>query len=287
MAVFYPADGAHLNVLFNTTKARTPSVLQPCNLGALAQAIAPNRVFAVQMISLATAAFAFSGRQLADDDHDGHDHGGGSAAPAAGCTVAYEWGGIFAMPSAAGTYSYTVYKKDGAWAEPSMKVVFLPVTDTSQATLNAQIEVAHEAFEHHCGADELVDVEPGQTIIPGDHRCSKLHIEGDAASIQYTIRLTDAKNAAVTNLAIFTERTLKPVDMAAALASGSTTRPPLPQPWASALSLLLGSGLSPFEATASPPKAAPRLRICASIRSQITPASSRSHHTNPNPISPP
>ena len=178
------------------------------------------------MISLATAAFAFSGRQLAED-HDGHDHGGGSAASAAGCTVAYEWGGIFAMPSAAGTYSYTVYKKDGAWAEPSMKVVVLPVTDASKATLTAQIEAAHEAFEHHCGADELVDVEPGETIIPGDHRCSKLHIEGDATSIKYTIRLTDVDNAAVTNVAIFTERTLKPVDMAA-LASGSTTRPPLP-----------------------------------------------------------
>ena len=160
------------------------------------------------MISLAIGALAFSGRQLADDhDHD-HGHGGGSEA-AAGCTVAYEWGAIFPTPSSAGTYQWNVYKKDGAWAESSMKIVVLPVADTTQATLNAQKEVAHEAMEHHCGADEIKDVEPGETIIPGDHRCSKIHIEdptsGDADSIHYTIRLTDAEGAAVTNLAIFTE----------------------------------------------------------------------------------
>ena len=54
--------------------------------------------------------------------------------------------------------------------------------------------------------------------------------------------------------------TLKPVDTAAALGSGSTTRPPLPQPRARALPLLLGSGPSRFEATrqpsSGPPKAA-------------------------------
>jgi hypothetical protein len=55
---------------------------------------------------------------------------------------------------------------------------------------------------------------------------------------------------------------LKPVDTAAALASGSTTRPPLPQPWASALLLLLGSGPASSKPPASPPKAAPRLRTC-------------------------
>ena len=40
--------------------------------------------------------------------------------------------------------------------------------------------------------------------------------------------------------------------MAAALASGSTTRPLLSQPWVRALPLLLGSGPNPFEATRKP-----------------------------------
>ena len=47
-------------------------------------------------------------------------------------------------------------------------------------------------------------------------------------------------------------RILKPVDTEAALASGNTTRPPLPQPWARVLPLLLGSGPSRFEATRQP-----------------------------------
>ena len=51
--------------------------------------------------------------------------------------------------------------------------------------------------------------------------------------------------------------TLKPVDTAAALTSGSTTRPRLPQPRASALPLLLGSGPSPFEATRQPSSGRP------------------------------
>jgi hypothetical protein len=56
--------------------------------------------------------------------------------------------------------------------------------------------------------------------------------------------------------------TLKPVDTAAALASGSTTWPPLSQPWARALPLFLGSGPSPVAAShqspSAPPKAADR-----------------------------
>jgi hypothetical protein len=53
------------------------------------------------------------------------------------------------------------------------------------------------------------------------------------------------------------DRTLKPVDTAAALASGSTTWPLLPQPWARPLPLLLGSGPSRFEATHRPSKGRP------------------------------
>ena len=55
-----------------------------------------------------------------------------------------------------------------------------------------------------------------------------------------------------------------------ALASGSTTRPPLPRPWARALPLLLGSGPSPFEATRQPSEGRPlMLRVCAPTRLQV------------------
>ena len=52
-------------------------------------------------------------------------------------------------------------------------------------------------------------------------------------------------------------KVFKPVDTAAALASGSTTRPPLSQPWARVLPVFLGSGPSPFEATRQPSKGRP------------------------------
>ena len=65
-------------------------------------------------------------------------------------------------------------------------------------------------------------------------------------------------------------RKLKPVDTAAALASGSTTRPHLPQPRARAFSRIVASGPSPFEATGQPSEGRGRLRICAPTRSQVT-----------------
>ena len=52
--------------------------------------------------------------------------------------------------------------------------------------------------------------------------------------------------------------TLKRVEMTAALGSRSTARPLLPQPWARALPLLLGSGPSPFEATRQPSSGRPK-----------------------------
>ena len=55
-----------------------------------------------------------------------------------------------------------------------------------------------------------------------------------------------------------TAYTLQPVATAAALASGSTTRPPPSQPWARALPLLLGSGPSPFAATRQPSSGRPK-----------------------------
>ena len=53
-------------------------------------------------------------------------------------------------------------------------------------------------------------------------------------------------------------RTRAPVEMAAALCSGSAPLPSLRQPWARAAHLILGSGPSPFEATSQPSKGRPK-----------------------------
>ena len=108
------------------------------------------------------------------------------AAAAAGCTTAYEFGGIFAVPASAGTYTWTADKKDGKWGGETatkMKIVALPVADALEATLTAAKAEAVDGMGH----TPCTDVEPGETIVPGDHKCSVLHIEGDGPSVSYWI----------------------------------------------------------------------------------------------------
>ena len=62
--------------------------------------------------------------------------------------------------------------------------------------------------------------------------------------------------------------TLSPVDTVAALERGST-RPPLPQPRASALPSSYAVAPASSKPPVSPPKAAPRLRDCAPTRLQV------------------
>ena len=53
------------------------------------------------------------------------------------------------------------------------------MADAAEATLVAAKAEAIDGMGH----TPCTDVEPGQTIVPGDHKCSVLHIEGDGASV--------------------------------------------------------------------------------------------------------
>ena len=105
------------------------------------------------------------------------------AAAAAGCTTAYEFGAIFAVDASAGTYTWTAYKKDNAWAAPKMKIVVLPVANGAEATLTAAKAEAVDGMGH----TPCTQVEPGETIVPGDHKCSEVHIEGDTVATGDTV----------------------------------------------------------------------------------------------------
>ena len=78
------------------------------------------------------------------------------------------------------------------------------------------------------------------------------------ATCEYLIARIHSSPEEMENTPGFKQRNRKPVDTAAALASGSTTRPPLSQPWARVLPLFLGSGRSPSEATRQPSKGRPK-----------------------------
>jgi len=129
---------------------------------------------------------------------DGHDHG--SSASEGACAKAYEWGGIFDTPTASKVYTWTAYKTGtpAAFAEAHMKVVFLPVADAAEATLTAAKAEAIDGMGH----TPCTDVEPGETIVPADHKCSMLHFEGNVASVSFTVSTAELTGG---HLAIFTE----------------------------------------------------------------------------------
>ena len=128
----------------------------------------------VLLFAAATAAYS-AGRSLADD---GHDHGS-----AAACAT-YEFGGIYAVPIDAGqVYKFSAPMVGGVFPEASMNVVVLPVADATQATLDAQKGAAVDGMGH----TPCTDVEPGETVVAGTHKCSKLHIEGTVTA-EYTLQ---------------------------------------------------------------------------------------------------
>ena len=76
-----------------------------------------------------------------DDDHkedgehseEGHDEHAGEG-------HAFEWAGVFKLP--AGDYTWTFAKVDGDYADPMMKMVFLPTSSDGEEGIEEQEEVA-------------------------------------------------------------------------------------------------------------------------------------------------
>ena len=114
------------------------------------------------------------------------------------CSYGYEWGGAFATPTDAGqVYTWTAHKVGGAFTEPHMNVVFLPVDDFTEATLTAAMAEAIDVMSHM----PCTDVESGGTIIAEYHACSTLHFQGTDPA---TFTLSNAVLSGG-HVAIFTE----------------------------------------------------------------------------------
>ena len=65
--------------------------------------------------------------------HAHHDHHGHGSGP-------YEWAGIFSITDSA--HTWTMEKKDGAYADPSMKVVIIPTDTPTETTMHSLEEDA-------------------------------------------------------------------------------------------------------------------------------------------------
>ena len=119
--------------------------------------------------------------------HAHHDHGHGAGA--------FEWAGMFQISDTSHTWS--MQKVDGAYADPSMRLVLIPTTTPDEPTIHTLEDAATTLIE----AEDCTVVEDTESItsIASDGSCFELHVgTGDDSS--YTIDTTG-----LTGLAVFAQ----------------------------------------------------------------------------------
>ena len=95
--------------------------------------------------------------------HHHHDHG--HAGP-------FEWAGVFEIADS--SHTWTMQKVDGAYADPSMRLVLIP---TDAATEEA-MEAAEEGVGEMIQGDSCTVIEDGETMTPiaAEGSCFELHV---------------------------------------------------------------------------------------------------------------
>ena len=104
------------------------------------------------LLSLALAGYARA------SGGDGHGDG------------AFEWAGIFSVGRS--EYFWQAEKVNGAYADPAMKIAFLPATAATEAALHALEGEGGHALEEDC-----ITVYNGGTITPAEDTCYSLSFE--------------------------------------------------------------------------------------------------------------
>jgi hypothetical protein len=129
----------------------------------------------------------------AGDDHDDHDHDG----EASGSTT-YEWAGLFAVPE--DIYTWTAQKTGSppAYADAHMKMAVLAATAGTDAAFDALKAEGNHSLTFAC-----TEVDVGQTMVPVEDACYKLHFNGSAMDSTFTLNLTG-----VSHVAIFTQHSV-------------------------------------------------------------------------------
>ena len=124
-------------------------------------------------------------RHLSEDneEHDSHDSHGGDI----------EWAGIFDTPD--DSYIWIAQKKDGSYADSTMKLAALPL---SVAASEKELENIHEEGEH--AMENCFLLNHGETIIPVMDTCYLLKFDDNRWETTFPI---DASNA--TSIAFFAQ----------------------------------------------------------------------------------
>ena len=179
-----------------------------------------------RLFAIISCVLAILHSARASDDHHGHDHGHGAVscrdlAAEKGWTIdcdevtevntafayltdnavacktkaSFEWAGIFYV-SGANSQTWTMAKKDGSYADPTMKVVLFSTTSATEAIMHNLEADANTLIEGTC--DEIDD---GQTMtgISATGKCFEWHVDDSKEVSSFIIDTTD-----ITGLAAFT-----------------------------------------------------------------------------------
>ena len=106
----------------------------------------------------------------------------------------FEWAGIFSITDSA--HTWTMEKVDGAYADPSMRVVIIPTDTPTEDTMHSLEDGVEEMIE----GDSCTVVEDGGTMTPisSDGSCFELHVgSGDMSTF-------NMDTAGITGFAAFT-----------------------------------------------------------------------------------
>jgi len=106
-----------------------------------------------------------------------------------------EWKGVFHTPD--NTYKWGAQKVKGKYADDlsSMKMVVIPVTGATAATLTGATAKGEAAYETTC-----VDLDKTGKIVPMENKCYNLKFDMASAETIFTIDATNTKD-----IAFFTE----------------------------------------------------------------------------------
>jgi len=100
-------------------------------------------------------------------------------------TEKYEWAGIFPTPE--NYYMWTAQKVKGKYADPTMKLAVLPVTESTESQLDKIKSEGTHAMEKTC-----TNVAAGSTIVPKKDVCFTLQFDNDMWQSLFKV---DAQNA--------------------------------------------------------------------------------------------
>ena len=113
-------------------------------------------------------------------------------------TVAYEWSGVFSVTG--NSHTWIMQKKDNKYADPSMKLVIIPVASptlsNADGLMTAKSDAGNDLMEDSC-----TEKSNGDKLTPAaDGTCFNLNVNDSLSEVSFTINTAD-----LTGLAFFAE----------------------------------------------------------------------------------